>query len=113
MVGGHVRSQTTEKGNVFNIPSNEYAELNMFLDPLAAKTVFNSGHSITLIPLNAQRKVSTFDQILDSLYLTRKTPEALFARRLLSRLQRLKSTHHRYQHMVYTHMYPLYAHLGI
>ncbi|KAG8370102.1 hypothetical protein BUALT_Bualt14G0082600 [Buddleja alternifolia] len=99
IVGGHIKSHKTDKGNVINIPSNEYAELNMFLDPLAAKTVFDSGHNITLIPLNIQRKVSKFRKLLDSLYLTKKTPEALFARRLLSRLQRLKETHPRYQHM--------------
>ncbi|KAI3469469.1 hypothetical protein Pfo_026132 [Paulownia fortunei] len=99
IVGGHISNHKTDKGNVINIPSNEYAELNMFLDPLAAKTVFGSRYNITLIPLNVQRRVSQFNKVLESLYLTKKTPEALFARRLLSRLHRLKGTHPRYQHM--------------
>ncbi|KAK4405632.1 Pyrimidine-specific ribonucleoside hydrolase RihA [Sesamum angolense] len=100
IVGGHISSRKTDKGNVINIPSNEYAELNMFLDPLAAETVLDSGHNITLIPLYVQREVCHFCKILESLYLANKTPEALFARRLLSRLHWLKRTHHRYQHMV-------------
>lgn len=100
IVGGHIRNHKTDKGNVINIPSNEYAELNMFLDPLAAKTVFDSRYNITLIPLNVQRRVSRFSEVLESLYLTKKTPEALFARRLLSRLHWLKRAHPRYQHVV-------------
>ncbi|KAL7178031.1 hypothetical protein ACSBR2_031232 [Camellia fascicularis] len=99
IVGGHINHDNTEKGNVFTIPSNEYAEFNIFLDPFAAKTVFDSGLDITLIPLGIQRKVSAFPKILDKLHLTKKTPEAMFARRLLSRLHRLQQKNHRYQHM--------------
>ncbi|XP_022842479.1 uncharacterized protein LOC111366062 isoform X1 [Olea europaea var. sylvestris] len=99
VVGGHIINHKSEKGNVINIPSNEYAELNMFLDPLAAKVVFDSCLNITLIPLSIQRKVSRFGKILERLYLTKKTPESKFARRLLSRLNRLKMTNSRYQHM--------------
>lgn len=98
IVGGHIH-HNKEKGNVFNVPSNEFAELNMFLDPLAAKVVFDSELNITLIPLDVQRKVSTFPKILQKLYMTRKTPEVLFARRLLSRLQHLKMAHPAYKHM--------------
>ncbi|KAL0414663.1 UNVERIFIED_CONTAM: hypothetical protein Sradi_1668000 [Sesamum radiatum] len=43
IVGGHISSRKTDKGNVINIPSNEYAELNIFLDPLAAETVLVQG----------------------------------------------------------------------
>ena len=101
IVGGHIKyDDNTEKGNVFSVPSNEYAEFNMFLDPLAAKTVFDSGLDITLVPLRIQRKVSAFPKILEKLHLTKKTPEALFMRRLLSRLHSLQRKHHRYQHMV-------------
>ncbi|KAL2534574.1 inosine-uridine preferring nucleoside hydrolase family protein [Abeliophyllum distichum] len=99
IVGGHINSNKSDKGNVINIPSNEYAELNMFLDPLAAKMVFDSGLNITLIPLGIQRKVSRFRKILERLYSTKKTPEALFAMRLLSRLHWLKQMHPRYRHM--------------
>ncbi|CAA2961061.1 inosine-uridine preferring nucleoside hydrolase [Olea europaea subsp. europaea] len=98
MVGGHINNDKSDKGNVINIPSNEYAELNMFLDPLAAKMVFDSGLNITLIPLGIQQKVSRFQKVLERLYLTKKTPETLFARRLISRLHQLKQTHPRYQH---------------
>jgi len=101
VVGGHISHSDTDKGNVLTIDSNEYTELNMFLDPLAAKTVFESSLDITLIPLGVQRRVSSFPKILRSLRSkTKKTPEELFVRRLLSRLYRLKETHHRYHHMV-------------
>lgn len=98
IVGGHINHDNSEKGNVINVPSNEYAELNIFLDPWAAKTVFDSELNITLIPLGIQRKVSTFQEVLQRLYLTKKTPEALFARNLLSKLHYLKRAHSRYQH---------------
>jgi inosine-uridine nucleoside N-ribohydrolase len=101
VVGGHISHSDTDKGNVLTIDSNEYTELNMFLDPLAAKTVFESSLDITLIPLGVQRRVSSFPKILRSLRSkTKRTPEELFVRRLLSRLYRLKETHHRYHHMV-------------
>ncbi|KAG5554891.1 hypothetical protein RHGRI_012452 [Rhododendron griersonianum] len=99
IVGGHINYNNTPKGNVFAIPPNEYAELNMFLDPLAAKMVFNSGLNITLIPLGIQRKVSAFPKILERLHQTKRTPEAIFARRLISRLHWLQQKHDRYQHM--------------
>ncbi|KAL1548539.1 Nucleoside hydrolase 3 [Salvia divinorum] len=99
LVGGHIGKSETDKGNVINTPTNKFAELNMFLDPLAAKIVFDSGHNITLVPLNVQREVSRFSGVLASLRLTNKTPESIFARRLLSRLHLLKRTHPRYQHV--------------
>ncbi|GFP98626.1 pyrimidine-specific ribonucleoside hydrolase riha [Phtheirospermum japonicum] len=99
IVGGHISKKKNDTGNVINIPSNKYAEMNMFLDPLAAKTVFESSYNITLIPLNVQRTVCRFDKVLKRLRLTKETPESLFVRRLLSRLHRLKRTHPRYQHM--------------
>lgn len=101
IVGGHINYNNSEKGNVINVPSNEYAELNMFLDPLAADAVFNSDLNITLIPLGIQRTVSTFNKVVQRLYLAKKTPEALFARSLLSKLHDLKRAHPRYQHMVH------------
>ncbi|KAK4372511.1 hypothetical protein RND71_007895 [Anisodus tanguticus] len=76
-----------------------FAELNMFLDPPAAQTVLSSHLNITLIPLGIQQKVSVFPEILQRLNLTKRTPEAIFARRLLSRLHHLQKTHPKYQHM--------------
>ncbi|KAE8658756.1 receptor-like cytosolic serine/threonine-protein kinase RBK2-like [Hibiscus syriacus] len=99
IVGGHISRSQLDIGNVFSIPSNKYAEFNMFLDPFAAKTVFESGLNITLIPLDSQRKVGRFPEILERLQLTRKTPEVQFVNRLLFRLHTLQQTHHRYHHM--------------
>lgn len=99
VVGGHINHGNTDKGNVFNVPSNKFAELNMFLDPLAAKTVLSSELNITLIPLGIQRKFSAFPKILKRLQLTKKTPEVIFVKRLLSTLHHLQKTHPRYKHM--------------
>nr|GMD63470.1 Pyrimidine-specific ribonucleoside hydrolase [Ipomoea batatas] len=97
VVGGHIKSDSSHKGNVINFPSNKFAELNMFFDPVAAKTVFGSKLDVTLIPLATQRKVSSFPKIIQALA-QKKTPEAAFAKRLLSRLYHLQMKHHRYQH---------------
>ncbi|XP_024996828.1 uncharacterized protein LOC112529702 [Cynara cardunculus var. scolymus] len=98
ILGGHINSKNDEeKGNVINIPSNEYAELNMFLDPLAAKTVFESSLDITLVPLRMQRKLYAFPEIIERLK-QKNTSEALFTRRLLTKLDRLQQKHYRYRH---------------
>ncbi|XP_043722088.1 uncharacterized protein LOC122669395 [Telopea speciosissima] len=99
IVGGHFSYDNMDHGNVFIVPSNKYAELNMFLDPLAAKTVFNSELNITLIPLGVQRKVNSFRKILESLKLTKRTPEAVFTYRLLSTLYHLQHKYQLYHHM--------------
>ncbi|CAN8244078.1 unnamed protein product [Cochlearia groenlandica] len=99
VVGGHINRENSSKGNVFTVPSNVHSEFNMFLDPLAAKTVLESGLNITLIPLATQRKLRSFQEILDRLYASAKTPEAMFVKRLLARLQALHRNHKRYTHM--------------
>ncbi|KAL2341190.1 hypothetical protein Fmac_009130 [Flemingia macrophylla] len=99
VVGGHISRNACDIGNIFSVPSNRYAEFNMFLDPLAAKTVFQSQVNITLIPLSAQHQASSFSSLLCWLRRTQKTPEAVFSKRVLLRLQRLKLIHHRYHHM--------------
>ncbi|XP_076959229.1 nucleoside hydrolase 3-like [Bidens hawaiensis] len=100
VLGGHINYKNNqEKGNVINIPSNKYAELNMFLDPVAAKTVFDSSLDITLIPLHAQREVHAFPEIIKKLQSKKTTPEAVFTQRLLMRLQRLHQRNHLYQHV--------------
>ncbi|KAL8230142.1 hypothetical protein R6Q59_000522 [Mikania micrantha] len=71
----------------------------MFLDPLAAKTVFDSSLEITLIPLRMQREVYTFPKIIQRLLAKNMTPEAVFTRRLLIRLHRLHQRHHLYRHV--------------
>ncbi|KAK2411949.1 inosine-uridine preferring nucleoside hydrolase family protein [Trifolium repens] len=99
VVGGHISISANDKGNVLSVPSNQYAEFNMFLDPLAAKTVFESKVNITLIPLSTQRLVSSFPTVIATLRATRKTPEVLFSKCLLSTLDRLKHINNRYHHM--------------
>ncbi|KAI3863883.1 hypothetical protein MKW98_031475 [Papaver atlanticum] len=99
VVGGHLSNGRKDLGNLFSVPSNEFAEFNMFLDPMAAKIVLESELNVTLIPLNVQRQVSSFPEILKRLQLKRKTPEAVFTYRLLSRLYRLQQKHRRYHHM--------------
>ncbi|GMY27604.1 pyrimidine-specific ribonucleoside hydrolase riha [Fagus crenata] len=99
IVGGHISHGHRDEGNVFTVPSNKYAEFNMFLDPLAAKTVFDSKLNITLIPLGIQRRVGSLPRILEWLQETKRTPEAKFARRLLSRLYHLHQEHFLYSHM--------------
>lgn len=101
ILGGHVNhNKSQEKGNVINVPSNKYAELNMFLDPLAAKTVFDSSVDITLVPLHMQRRVYAFPKIIKMLQAKNMTAEATFTRRLLIRLHRLRQRHHLYRHVV-------------
>ncbi|KAJ4834108.1 hypothetical protein Tsubulata_039172 [Turnera subulata] len=99
IVGGHINQDNVEEGNVLNVQANKYTEMNIFLDPLAAKIVFESSLDITLIPLGVQRKVSSFPKILEMLSTTNKTPEAIFTHELLSTLYRLQNSHYRYKHM--------------
>ncbi|KAJ0802311.1 putative inosine/uridine-preferring nucleoside hydrolase domain, ribonucleoside hydrolase [Helianthus annuus] len=100
ILGGHINyKKNQEKGNVINVPSNKYAELNMFLDTLAAKTVFESSLDITLIPLHAQRKVYALPKIIKMLQAKNMTHEAVFMRRLLTRLHHLHQRHHLYRHV--------------
>ncbi|KAJ0936902.1 putative inosine/uridine-preferring nucleoside hydrolase domain, ribonucleoside hydrolase [Helianthus annuus] len=100
ILGGHINyKKNQEKGNVINVPSNKYAELNMFLDTLAAKTVFESSLDITLIPLHAQRKVYALPKIIKMLQAKNMTHEVVFTRRLLTRLHHLHQRHHLYRHV--------------
>ncbi|KAF8765666.1 hypothetical protein HU200_008163 [Digitaria exilis] len=100
VVGGNIRDRGNEKGNVFTVPSNRYAELNMFLDPLAAKKVLESSLNITLIPLTVQRKVASFEGVLAALEQpTQHTPESRFVHGLISQLQELQRKQKEYHHM--------------
>ncbi|CAN0898573.1 Nucleoside hydrolase 3 [Linum grandiflorum] len=101
IVGGHLSNGSFDKGNLLNMHPNAYAEMNMFLDPFAAKAVFESSlNNIFVIPLEAQRIYSSdFFQVLQMLKRANKTPEVIFAHRLLSKLQRLQHIHRKYHHM--------------
>jgi len=56
IMGGAVRV----KGNV-----TPYAEFNIFVDPLAAKTVFESGLPITLVPLDVTHQVGLTPKVIE------------------------------------------------
>jgi purine nucleosidase len=56
IMGGAVRT----KGNI-----TPYAEFNIFSDPLAAQRVFESGLSITLVPLDVTHQVFLTPQIME------------------------------------------------
>ncbi|XP_010687819.3 nucleoside hydrolase 3 [Beta vulgaris subsp. vulgaris] len=100
VLGGHLNMYgTTGEGNLFTVPSNKYAEFNMFLDPLSAKMVIESKLPITLIPLEAQKRVRSFRSILDNLSRTKNTPEERFTHRLISKLHSLHKERGRYQHV--------------
>uniref|UniRef100_A0A8I7B3F2 Inosine/uridine-preferring nucleoside hydrolase domain-containing protein n=1 Tax=Hordeum vulgare subsp. vulgare TaxID=112509 RepID=A0A8I7B3F2_HORVV len=99
VVGGLITDEGHEKGNVFTVPSNKYAEFNMFLDPLAAKTVLESNLNITLVPLTAQRKAASFESVLEALEQTQQTPESVFVQELFSLLKELRSKEKLYHHV--------------
>lgn len=99
-MGGHININKSDKGNIFTVTSNAYAEFNMFLDPLAAKAVLESGLNITLIPLATQRNLTSFHMMLNSLNSTVQTPESQFVHRLLDRLHALHQDHMSYKHVV-------------
>lgn len=100
VVGGHIRDENDSKGNVFTVPSNRYAEFNMFLDPLAAKTILESSLDIALIPLSSQRRAASFPSILEALMHADHTPESSFVHHLLLLLHDLQLKHRLYRHMV-------------
>ena len=56
IMGGAVRT----KGNI-----TPYAEFNIFVDPLAAKMVFESGLPITLVPLDVTHLVTLTPQVIE------------------------------------------------
>jgi inosine-uridine nucleoside N-ribohydrolase len=101
VVGGLIiTGRGYEKGNVFTVPSNKYAEFNIFLDPLAAKTVIESNLNITLIPLTPQTKAASFGAVLEALEQTQQTPESMFVHRMFSLLNQLQSKQKLYHHVV-------------
>lgn len=100
IVGTHLADGDGEEGNLFTVPSNKLAEFNFFLDPKAGKIVVESGLDITLIPLRAQRQVSSFEDVLKSLRVAEKTPESSFVYQLLLLMQKLQKEHHAFSHIV-------------
>jgi len=75
IMGGAVES----KGNVGNSGvniQNEYAEWNIYIDPVAANIVFKSGVPIVLIPLDATEDVPVTRNFYKALDKNRNTPTA-------------------------------------
>ena len=83
IMGGAVKSD----GNVGNSGvgiQNKYAEWNIYIDPVAANIVFNSGIPITLIPLDATDDVPATRNFYKTLDKNRNTPSASLAYELLT-----------------------------
>ena len=75
VMGGAVEVE----GNVGNSAvgiQNEYAEWNIYIDPMAANIVFNSGIPIVLVPLDATRDVPVTRNFYQALEEHRDTPSA-------------------------------------
>jgi hypothetical protein len=100
VVGGHISNESGSKGNVFTVPSTKYAEFNMFLDPLAAKTVLEFTLDITPIPLCSQSKAASFQAIPQAQKHANHTLESSFVQHLFLLVHDLQQKHHLYHHMV-------------
>lgn len=75
IMGGAVEVE----GNVGNSGvgiNNKYAEWNIYIDPVAANIVFNSGASVTLVPLDATKDVPITRRFHRALGDNRNTPSA-------------------------------------
>ena len=83
IMGGAVEA----KGNVGNSGvniQNEYAEWNIYIDPVAANIVFKSGVPLILIPLDATEDVPVTRHFYRALEKNRKTPTAKLVYDLLT-----------------------------
>jgi inosine-uridine nucleoside N-ribohydrolase len=83
IMGGAVES----KGNVGNSGvniQNDYAEWNIYIDPVAANIVFKSGIPISLIPLDATDDVPVTRNFYKTLDKNRNTPTAKLVYEMLT-----------------------------
>jgi len=86
-------------GGAINIPGNiedvdpqahnKVAEWNIYIDPLAAKKVFESGVPITLVPLDVTNQVPLDGTFYHQLKKTHKTPEAKFVYELIKHEEKM------------------------
>ena len=75
VMGGAVEVE----GNVGNSGvgmQNKYAEWNIYIDPVAANIVFNSGIPVVLVPLDATREVPVTRSFYNALGNNKNTPSA-------------------------------------
>jgi len=63
---------------------NQHAEWNIYIDPVAANIVFNSGVPVTLVPLDATKDVPVTRKFYNSLSNSLDTPSANFVQEMLS-----------------------------
>jgi len=63
---------------------NKYAEWNIYIDPVAANIVFDSGAPITLVPLDATRDVPVTRKFYNALGNNLNTPSANLVHELLT-----------------------------
>jgi len=63
---------------------NKYAEWNIYIDPVAANIVFDSGAPITLVPLDATRDVPVTRKFYNALGNNLNTPSANLVHELLA-----------------------------
>jgi len=63
---------------------NKYAEWNIYIDPVAANVVFDSGAPITLVPLDATRDVPVTRKFYNALGNNLNTPSANLVHELLA-----------------------------
>jgi inosine-uridine nucleoside N-ribohydrolase len=83
IMGGAVHvSGDLGDGGIFKT-ENTVAEWNIFIDPVAAKTVFASGIPIRLVPLDATQRVPIDMALLEQFQARAKTPLAHFVSQVL------------------------------
>jgi inosine-uridine nucleoside N-ribohydrolase len=86
IMGGALRAA----GNIREVNpriENSFAEWNIFCDPYAADVVFQSGASITLVPLDATNQVPLSDAFVEQLAAGPATPASHFVLRAIRRIQ--------------------------
>ena len=76
-------------GNIHDVGfwiKNDVAEWNFFCDPLAAKTVFESGVPVRLVPLDVTNQVPVTKAFVEEFSRQAKTPAANFILQMLRRI---------------------------
>lgn len=83
IMGGAVRVPGNLGDGGFFKTTNKAAEWNIYVDPLAARRVFDSGAPIDLVPLDATNQVPIGEAFLDELSRRASTPLARFVVQVL------------------------------
>src|SRR5215208_2216569 len=83
IMGGAVEAKGNVGNSGINI-QNEYAEWNIYIDPVAANIVFKAGVPIVLVPLDATDDVPISRNFYEALDKNRNTPAAKLVYELLT-----------------------------